>query len=127
LLETARAMQFKKPKGRGDADFTIPLDFTSGRARVVWLDEEEAEVQIKPYVDELGGCADESGVSDPSNVRVTMYVGPRGKVKSVGYASRDEGALDEAWAACAEQHALAWQLVDPRGKIAKLAFVYNQR
>ncbi len=125
LLETARAMQFKKPRGRGDADFSVPLDFTSGRSRTRWLSEEQAESEVKDYLGELGECAQEVGKRNPKNVWVTLYVGARGKVKSVGFASAT--ALADEWATCAQDRAMAWQLTDPRGRIAKMAFLYNPR
>ena len=71
---------------------------------------------------ELAACAKPGG-GDPANVAVTVYVGPRGKVLSVGFAAPQP--LAPAWADCAEAKVGAWTLTDPRGKVAKLAFVYH--
>ena len=122
LLQIARGMRFSKPRGRGDADFTIPLDFTSGRSRARWLGEEASLAEVDEYLAQLDECEGGAGT-----VSITLYVGPRGKVKSVGFASRGGRALSDEWAACAEQRILGWQLSDPRGRIAKLGFQYNAK
>ena len=60
----------------------------------------------------------------PSDVVVTVYVGPGGKAQSVGFASA-KSEIDDAWAECAEKLAMGWRLTDPRGVIAKLAIRYR--
>jgi hypothetical protein len=62
----------------------------------------------------------------PDDVRITLYVGPRGRAESVGFASA-RAELDPEWADCAEKAALAWRLPDPRGQVAKLAVRYRPR
>jgi hypothetical protein len=119
LLTIARSMSFKKPRGKGDADFSVPLDFTSARS-VLWMTEEAAESEVAEYQAELEECG------RARNVYVTLYVASRGKVKSVGFASQ-QGPLEDEWADCAEEKVMAWQLTDPRGKVAKLSFLYNAR
>jgi len=122
LLGVARRITFATPRGRGDATFTVPLDFSSGRSRARWLGEAQGEAEVEPYVAELDGCPGE-----PTQVWITMYVGPRGKVASVGFASKGPSQLSDAWIDCAREHVLGWQMTDPRGHIAKLAFRYNAR
>lgn len=119
LLDVSRAMTFVEPRGRGDADFTVPLDF-SATTRVRWLTEEDAESQVASLRDELAQCEGEPGVVD-----VTLYVGRRGAVKSAGFAASEEPYTDE-WADCAVEIIKQWQLADPRGRIAKLSFRYQQ-
>lgn len=60
----------------------------------------------------------------PSNVVITMYVGPGGKLQSVGFASATT-EVGGKWSACAEKAAQSWRLPDPRGQIAKLAIRYK--
>ena len=120
MLDIARGMTFKKPRGRGDADFSVPLDFTSGRSNARWLSEEASYAEVEPYLPQLEDCA-----GTPPGVSVTLYVGPRGKVQSVGFASRKDAPFSDEWAECAQQLIMEWQLTDPRGKIAKLGFQYN--
>jgi len=120
LLELARTMSFAKPKG-GDADFTVPLEF-SARGATQWWDEEQSTRAVGGHPQELAGCAGEIG--DPADVVVTVYVGTRGKVQSVGFASTAQ-PIPDVWAECAATKVMAWQLVDPRGAVAKATFTYN--
>jgi hypothetical protein len=122
LLETARAMTFAKPKG-GDADFTIPFEFTA-RGNAQWWDADMAANVVSKRVAELETCAKEAKVGDPTDVTVTLYVGTRGKVQSVGFSS--PAPIEDAWADCAHAKVSAWTLTDPKGKVAKLAFVYRE-
>ena len=120
LLAVARGVGFGQPIG-GKADVTFPVSFSAGSMALGWDDDQAVRaVGGKPV--ELGGCAKVGG-GDPSNVTVTVYVGTRGKVQSVGFASPT--GFDDAWADCAAGRAMTWALTDPRGKVAKASFVYN--
>ena len=70
----------------------------------------------------LDACATKK-VPAPSDVTVTLYVGPGGKAQSVGFAGKT--VIDDAWAECAAKAALALRLPDPKGQIAKLAVKYR--
>jgi TonB family protein len=123
LLTESQSMSFKKPKG-GEADFTLPLDFDARRP-ANWWPEEKAEEEVANRPAELRDCRKEAGVKDPQNVWVTLYLGNRGVVKSVGFASPHKRGIDPLWAECAVGKITAWTLNDPRGKVAKLGFRYN--
>jgi hypothetical protein len=60
----------------------------------------------------------------PSNVTITMYIGPQGKAQSIGFSS-PTSEVGPKWAACAAAVAASWRLPDPRGQIAKLAIRYK--
>ncbi|HEX5059920.1 MAG TPA: AgmX/PglI C-terminal domain-containing protein [Kofleriaceae bacterium] len=60
----------------------------------------------------------------PSNVTVTMYIGPLGKAQSIGFSS-PTSEVGSKWAKCASEVAASWRLPDPRGQIAKLAIRYK--
>jgi hypothetical protein len=124
LLEIARGATFGKPIG-GDADFSIPLDFSSKGRPALW-DEDQALKAVGGQLAALDACAKAKGVKGPApeDVTVTLYVGPQGKAQSVGFAS-PRSVLDETWAECAEKAALAWRLPDPKGAVAKLAVRYR--
>jgi TonB family protein len=137
LLEAARAATFGKPVG-GDADFSIPLDF-SAKGRLLSWDEDQALRAVGGQLASLDECAhpDTAGQKKggkrkpstkratlPDDVVVTMYVGPGGKAQSVGFSS-GKSEIDPAWAECAERLALGWRLTDPKGVIAKLAIRYR--
>lgn len=124
MLEIARAMRFARPKGHGDADFTVPLSFTSRAPLAVW---EPARAQGEVGADklaQLAACATETGTVDPQGIWITVYVGTRGRVQSVGFASPG-GPLESVWVECAAARVALWSLSDPRGQIAKASFQYN--
>lgn len=120
VLAIARQLNFGKPKG-GKAHVTTPLDFSAGSGAVPWS-EDQAVRAVGGKLKDLAQCA-KDGSADPTNVTVTIYVGTRGKVQSVGFASPT--GFDDTWADCAAGRAMAWALTDPRGKVAKLSLVYN--
>lgn len=126
VLQVAREASFGKPVG-GPAEVALPFDFSpTGRpaAPRIWDDDQSLRA-VGGQVARLDACA-RGKIAMPDDVRITLYVGPRGRAASVGFASaRTE--LDEAWADCAEKAALAWRLPDPRGEIAKLAVRYRPR
>lgn len=121
LLEVARSASFAKPIG-GDADFSIPLDFAA-KGRLVTWEEDKGLKAVGGQTVKLDACA-KGKVPAPSDVTVTVYVGPAGKAQSVGFASA-KTTIDDAWADCAEKAALAWRLPDPKGIVAKLAIKYR--
>ena len=125
LLDISRGMTFDKPKG-GATDFSIPLEFV-GKQSSTWWDEDAGSAAVKNHMRDLAKC-DKAPTHRPDDATITAYVGARGKVVSVGFATAQDSGLDadswDAWADCAEKRILAWQLPDPRGSIAKLAFHY---
>ena len=130
LREAAGAATFDKPNG-GDADFTVPLDFSAKVSAQIW-DEDKSLRAIGGQLAKLDSCPDAKELKKakkpmqaaPKNVTVTLYVGPHGKAQSVGFSSPSAEITDE-WATCAAKAANAWRLPDPRGQIAKLAIRYK--
>ena len=127
LLDIGRQIVFPAPEGNGEADFTVPLSFAA-RSRVTVWDDVQAQAEVAEHLADLAACAEETGVEDPQAVRITAYVGTRGQVQSVGFATPGEATaiapLDPTWAECAEAKVLAWSLSDPMGQIARLTFTY---
>ena len=114
LLDVARSAAFDKPIG-GDADFSLPLDFSEKGTSLPWS-EEQALKAVGKQLAKLDACDKHGSAHD---VNITMYVGPHGKAQSVGFSS-DKTEINDKWAECAEKAALAWRLPDPKGTIAKL-------
>jgi hypothetical protein len=119
LLGVARAATFAKPKG-GDADFSLPFEF-SAKGASVWWDEDIGIKAVGKRVDALAKCGAEG--KPAAEVVITMYVGTRGKVQSAGFGST--AAVPEAWADCVAAVVEGWTLADPRGKVAKVALRYQ--
>lgn len=153
LVDIARGAEFGKPIG-GDADFSVPLDFSAKGAPQVW-DEDQALKAVGGQLVQLDACdkppappklsprarkAEQARLERekaegtkvlpklkfvvPNDVTVTLYVGPQGKAQSVGFSSPASVIVDD-WAACAEKVALAWRLPDTGGHVAKLAVRYR--
>jgi len=121
LLDVARSMTFKKPRG-GEAEFSVPLEFNP-RNPPIWWGDDRATTETTEKLTELATCVEKAGDA-PADLWVTAYVGTRGKVQSVGFAAPAGGLTDE-WASCAAEVVLAWELGDPRGKVAKLSFRFG--
>jgi hypothetical protein len=150
LIDVARTATFDKPVG-GQTDFMIPLNFAMKGGAQAW-DEDKALAAVGGQLAALDECSAPKLHSEakhpdnkrrpakqqpapapekpkplekpPTNVTITMYVGPHGKAQSVGFSSQTS-EIGEEWAACAQKTALAWRLPDPQGQIAKLAVRYK--
>lgn len=124
LLGAAREAVFEKPQG-GNADFTVPLDFSAKGNAQIW-DEDKSLRAIGGQLAKLDACPDKKAKKHdkPVNVTITIYVGPHGKAQSIGFSSPNT-EISEDWMECAAKAAASWRLPDPRGQIAKLAIRYK--
>lgn len=123
LLDLARTITFGAPIG-GAAEVVLPLALAARGRVVIWKDE-QSDRAVGTQLGKLDRCA-RGKVVAPRNVRITLYVGPHGRVQSVGFSSNSH-AIDDAWAACAEKLVLGWSLPDPKGQVAKLGVRYRPR
>jgi len=122
LLDVAGQATFAKPVG-GDADVSLPLDFSAKGRPTTW-EADESEKAVGKQLAKLDACGKKQ--IPPDDVVVTLYVGPHGAVLSAGFSSA-KSVLDPAWADCAEKAVLLWRLPDPKGQVAKLAVRYRAR
>src|SRR3954471_3464965 len=83
LLEVARAASFDKPIG-GDADFSLPLDFSAKGASLPWS-EDQALRAVGGQLVKLEAC--DKKHARPHDVTITLYVGAHGRAQSVGFSS----------------------------------------
>lgn len=153
LLDIAWSARFDRPSG-GDAEFDLPLSFSATRSTAIWDEDQAlravggqlAALDACPDGDLLHGKGAKKAAlakgpkrmpakseadrperpepKPPTNVTITLYVGPHGKAQSIGFSS-PTSELGSKWAACATQVASAWRLPDPKGQIAKLAIRYK--
>jgi TonB family protein len=125
VLGVARRMTFARPKGGdGEAVFKVPLDFTSDQSALETWPEEKIAGAVTGKRAQLDACAGQSGGA-PAAVNVTLYVGNRGQVKAVGFASADGKPVADAWAECAARAVTTWTMADPMGKVVKASFRYG--
>jgi hypothetical protein len=125
LVDIARSASFGKPIG-GPTDFTIPMDFamTKGRVKVdVWDEDRGLAAVGAKQLAKLDACG-KHGETVPDDVTITVYAGPSGVTRSVGFASA-KSEIGEKWGDCAEKAALAWKIPDAKGPIAKIAVRYR--
>ena len=120
LLDVARSATFDKPIG-GDADFSLPLDFTAKGETLPWS-EEQTNKAIGKQLAKLDACG--KHLVSPRDVAITLYVGPHGHAQSTGFSS-DKSEIDEKWADCAVKAVMAWRLPDPHGIVAKATVKYR--
>src|SRR5690606_3633868 len=122
LLDIAWSMQFDRPKG-GEAELDLPLQLSPTRSTAIW-DEDQALRAVGGQLAQLDDCPDRDkkngkhakkapkkpqptkAVAEvparpeprpPTNVTITMYVGPHGKAQSIGLSS-PTSEIGDRWA-----------------------------
>lgn len=116
ILEIARSLQFPKPHGGAEAEFTYPIEFHD-RATVQTWDRARIEPALQRHKREIAQCHKKAPGRLPPDLELTVYVAPGGKVTSAGLAA---GApLDDGFATCLVEKTQKWRLDDPLGRIAK--------
>ncbi|MCU1277144.1 MAG: TonB family protein [bacterium] len=116
VLGIARELHFARPHGGGEAEFSYPIDFHARRPVQAW---EEARVSpsFARHRKDVHECKAKAPGRLPSQLSMTVYVAPGGKIASAGLAA--DAPLDDAFAVCLVGKTKAWRLDDPLGKIAK--------
>jgi len=122
LLDVARQAVFAAPAG-GAAELSLPLELSVARPLAA-SDDPAMRAAIDGQLAKLDACA-RGGAALPEDVALTIYLGPRGRAESVGFASPRE--LDDGWRSCAEKAALGWRLPESRRRFTKLAVRYRPR
>jgi hypothetical protein len=123
VLAVARKMTFASPEGGdGEAQVQVTLNFASGGPALETWPQEQIAAAVQGKRAQLEACDGEAG---GAAVNVTLYVGNRGQVKAVGFASAGDEPVADAWAECAARAVSSWTLPDPRGKIVKASFAHG--
>ncbi|MFH0901003.1 MAG: AgmX/PglI C-terminal domain-containing protein [Pseudomonadota bacterium] len=122
ILRVIRSVRFRRPRGGGEAEFSVPLEL-SHQGNVVDMDEGPAQIALMSHLSSLSVCSKAGTAPDKS--RIVVYVGPGGVVKSAGFVAAGALPLDEAWADCAHARALTWRFTDPRGMVLKVKGWYS--
>jgi hypothetical protein len=103
LVSVARTITVPRPKG-GTASFEYSLEFRStGEVTVVDLPEGELDGSITAWLPQLAADCHQLGVDE---MTATLYIEPRGAIRSVGFAST--AALDLDAADCVAQSLRRW-------------------
>lgn len=114
-------IHFPPPKG-GDGELTYPVEFAARTPVGAWTPDKVA-TELKRA--KLGSCIGRKPhpgekLAAVSAMRATLYVGPGGKVTSVGFSA--EEPIDDKIAGCVANKARAVQLDDPLGKMVKVSY-----
>lgn len=114
-------LHFPPPKG-GDGELTYPVEFAARTPVGAWTADKVA-TELKQA--KLTGCIGRKPhpgerLATVGAMRATLYVGPGGKVTSVGFSA--EEPIDEKIALCVANKARAVQLADPLGKMVKVSY-----
>ena len=108
LVTVARTITVPRPKG-GTASFDYSLEFRStGELGVVDLPDGELGSSLPAWLPRLASDCHQLGVDE---LTATLYIEPRGVVRSVGFASN--AALDLDTADCVEQSLRRWTVPVP--------------
>lgn len=132
VQKVVAAIDFPRPKG-GEAELTYPVEFPQ-RAPVRSWPEERVASSMARHRGEVSGCrgkappraaqrASASKEGSSSALRVTVYVGPGGRVASAGLAADEP--IDEKVGACLVGRALTWRFEDPLGQLTKASFAFD--
>ncbi len=118
LLDVARTVRFDRPDG-GEAQVTVPLHFDNARTpAVLWEAERLGMLRLTMIKEKIRPACG----AVPKGAQVTLYVGRRGKVQSVGFSNTRKGDDAREWKDCAERIIKEQTLVDPRGSVVKASF-----
>ena len=116
ILDQARRLHFPYPHG-GEADFDYgPMVMNPGddaRPPDIWPASRVSE-QVETHQSAVEACTQDHG-----GFQATLYVGPGGRVRSVGVVA--PSAHQQEAARCLERELTGWELPDPGTWIAKIS------
>ncbi len=114
MVDAVVRFRFPRPRGgdRAELTWSMSVDPPSGRVAVVPWDESSLAAAVEEHRAEVDEC-----LAGATGVRLTVYVGPGGRVLSAG-ASSDTSASAEG-GRCLARAAAAWTLPDPGRDTAK--------
>jgi hypothetical protein len=122
VVDTLLKLHFSPPKG-GDGELSYPLAF-SGRAPVGSWEPERIAEGLKKKRAALLSCKGKAKkgahLAAFEDLRMTLYVGPGGKVTSAGFSALQP--IDAKLASCVAQKALTLELDDPLGQMVKVSY-----
>jgi TonB family protein len=119
VAQVVHGVAFPRPQG-GEAEFTYPVEFAA-RAPVGSWPPDRLEPAMARYLRQAQGCP--GAVKAPPALRVTLYIGPGGRVASAGLSADDP--IDDRLGACLVARALTWRFPDPLGQLVKASYAFN--
>jgi hypothetical protein len=117
IVGAVSAATFPQPKGGAEAEFNYSWHFL-GRASLLPWGQRDVERHVAARKGELQAC----GKRRASGLRVAFFVGPGGKVTSVGVGA--DGPIDDRFARCVADRVAAWRFDDPLGRMARAVYQF---
>lgn len=121
VTQVALRLQLPAPKGGAEAEFSCPVEFPA-RATVRTWPEDRVAPELSRHRGELTTCR-RGGKASPSALRLTVYIGPGGRVSSAGL-SADE-PIDERLASCLLARTKGIRFDDPLGELVKASYAFD--
>lgn len=121
ILAVAEKLRFPPPQG-GEAEISYPVAFPQ-RTNVPDWPQDRVAAQMARRRTELSLCRARQRGEPPPELRVTMYIGPGGRVASAGLSA--DGPISAQLGACLVARALTWRFEDPLGQLVKASYVLN--
>jgi hypothetical protein len=114
MVDAVSRFRFPEPRGgdRAELSWSMSVDPPGGRIAVAVWDAAQLAEAVEEHREEVDRCLDGA-----SGVRLTVYVGPGGRVLSAGASSASAGAAGAA--RCLARAVTGWTLPDPGRETAK--------
>ncbi len=119
ILDEVRGLRFARPKGGHEAEFNYTWNFRAKTALKDWSNDDVGR-HFDKHRAEIDACEKKGPV--PAGLRVTFFVGPGGKVTSVGVGA--DGPVADSYASCVIGRVQAWRFDDPLGRIARATYQF---
>lgn len=120
LVGVGRGLRFPPPRGHAEAEVTYPLRFRGKATLKEWGRAEVGRV-FAAHQKALDACAHAGNV--PPALRVTLFVGPGGRVGAAGLGA--DGPIEDKYGECVVREVGRWKFADPRGRIARATYEFQ--
>ena len=120
VTAAVQKMHFPPPKG-GDGELTYPVEFAARTPVGAWAADKVAAEFKQAKFASCSGHKPKPGehLATVHSMQATLYIGPGGKVTSVGFSA--EEPIDDKLASCVANKVRALQLDDPLGRMVKVS------
>lgn len=117
VQKVAGQIRFPRPKG-GEGELTYPVEFPAKAAVAAWPEARVAS-QMSRHAREVRTCPGKA----PRPLRLTVYIGPGGKVASAGLSA--EEPIEDRTGACLIARAQGWRFDDTLGQLVKASYDFD--
>lgn len=120
-VQVAQRVSLPRPRG-GEAEVTFPVEFPT-RAPVGSWPQERVQGQVSRHRGDLLGCHAKAKPAAVAPLRITLYIGPGGKVTSAGLSA--DAPIDDRFGSCVVARVQGLQFDDPLGQMVKASIALD--